>query len=134
MINIKSKINDNLLMSIINIDSLSNKNNFISSEQDPLQIGFFNFEKSYKVQTHKHVDNIKKTTKTNEAWFIIDGIFEVESLDFNQETIYKKQFTKNNLIIYYAGYHSIKAISKMNKLLEFRNGPYLGRENETVKL
>jgi len=134
MINIKSKINNNIIMSIVNVDELNDRNNFISNEHDPLQIGFFNFNDNYKVETHKHIKNIKKTSRTNEAWYIVTGIFEVECLDLDKTLIYKNHFGKNNLIIYYDGYHSIKGISKINKLLEFRNGPYLGRENETVKL
>ena len=99
MIEIKSEIDNNTLMSIYDINKLYEPLNFISKEHDPLQIGFFNFDKSHKVQPHKHVDNIKKTSKTNEAWFIISGVFEIEVYDYDKNLVFKDNFNKNHLFI-----------------------------------
>ena len=45
----------------------------MTPEDNFLQVCYLNLQKGMSVQPHLHLKNIKKTTKSSEAWILISG-------------------------------------------------------------
>ena len=102
---------------------------FLTSAEDPLQIAVHNFKTGQAIDLHSH-NNIKKTTdSTIEAWFVLRGKMEITLAD-GEDFETRLMVGSNTLVIRYAGFHALEARSEDCLVLEFRNGPYLGKEIE----
>ena len=102
---------------------------FLTSEEEPLQIAVHDFKTGQTIDSHSH-NNIKKTTdRTVEAWLLLSGKMEITIADgegFETRVI----VGSNTIIIRFAGFHALEAKSEDCLMVEFRNGPYLGKEIE----
>lgn len=129
-----SRDSKNLLVKVFKLDELKSRYNFLTDEEEPLQVGVMNITKNTGTDLHKHKKIRKEVCSTLESWLVLDGRVSVEVLDDKQNFIAKIVLTTGDLMLTYGGFHSLTSMDSCSKVLETRNGPYLGRENEIVSL
>lgn len=106
---------------------------FITEEDEPLQISVQQFTIGQMIDYHSHRDIAKYTNKTIEAWVVLSGEIEVIISDgegFDRRIV----VGANNIVIRFAGFHSLKTKTEDYIMVEFRNGPYLGKNMEIVSI
>ena len=64
-------------------------------------------QKDISVQPHLHLKNLKKTTKSSEAWILMSGCIEATFFDIDKSKLYKTILIINllytfPLIVYYS--------------------------------
>tara|TARA_B100001996_G_C18486438_1_gene525867 strand:+ start:43 stop:453 length:411 start_codon:yes stop_codon:yes gene_type:complete len=123
-----SKVDNKLILyATINIKNISIDRLDISPENEYIQSSISNLNKGFKIKPHKHKSFERKIYKTQEAWFLHKGELLAEFFDIDDKKIDERVLKEGDIIIIYNGGHSFQA-NENTILLEFKNGPYFGRE------
>jgi mannose-6-phosphate isomerase-like protein (cupin superfamily) len=118
------KIKKPLAMCLKNIDKWE-KTEFFSPKDLILQAGVIVSENGRDVHPHEHRNLQRATLGTCEILFCLRGSGRMEwgtEVGVVSESF---DFAKGDLLISYGGWHSFK-LDPGTKLLEVKNGPYLG--------
>ena len=125
---IYSKIDESLILfSTVNIKDIFDNRIDLSPEKEYLQSSISKLKKGFKIRPHKHKSFERKIYKTQEAWFLYEGKISAEFFDIDNKKIEERIFNKGDLITIFNGGHCFE-ITENSIFLEFKNGPYFGRE------
>jgi hypothetical protein len=102
--------------------------NFFSEESDGIQVGTWNYEAGHAL--HPHIHNlVEKTTKrTAEVLYVIDGSIHADIYNEKAELVFELKLQAGDLLICLNGGHGYKILEDGTRVLEVKNGPYLGPE------
>lgn len=121
--------NGNMLAIIIRNDFYSEGYNFFSDEKFPMQLGVNFYKKGSLVKPHIH---LKRKIEINE----IQEIFRVEkggirAILYTEEgkKLCSVDLNEGDIIFFISGGHGFEILDD-TKLLEIKQGPYLGKEND----
>lgn len=102
--------------------------NFFSDESDGIQVGTWNYEVGHVLQPHIH-NLVKKTTKrTAEVLYVVSGSIHADIYNEKAERVIELKLQMGDLLICLNGGHGYKILEEGTKVLEVKNGPYLGPE------
>lgn len=101
---------------------------FFSNDKDFLQVGIWEYNKDKLLHSHTHLDCTKIVRHTQEVIHIIEG--KVAAQIYNEFGILVECtiLNKGDTMITINGGHGYKVLEDSTKVLEIKNGPYLGRE------
>ena len=102
----------------------------LTPEDSFLQVCYLNLQKDISVQPHLHLKNLKKNTKSSEAWILMSGSIEATFFDIDKSKLYKTILRKGDISVLFNGGHSFKSLTNNTKIFEIKNGPYLGSHKE----
>ena len=123
-----SKVDKKLILfSTINVKDITDNRLDASPEEEYLQASISRLKKDFKIRAHKHKSFERKIYKTQEAWFLYDGKIIAEFFDIDNQKVAERNFEKGDLVTIFNGGHSFKT-TENSIFLEFKNGPYFGRE------
>ena len=123
-----SKVDKKLLLfSTINVKDITDNRIDASPEKEYLQASISRLKKDFKIKAHKHKSFERKVYKTQEAWFLYEGKIVAEFFDIDNQKVAERNFSKGDLVTIFNGGHSFKT-TENSIFLEFKNGPYFGRE------
>jgi hypothetical protein len=132
VIKLYSKRDTNLqIATVIRAGTLNSRVNF-TDDKEILQISYLNFKKNQNVLRHKHLAIYRETKGTAEGWLVLRGKFIVDIFDIDDMHLSKLILKKNELIILFAGGHSLTSAVNNSRFIEFKNGPYLGNEYDKL--
>ena len=98
--------------------------NFITKNQDLLQLGFIRHKKKHKIKPHYHLQNKRKISYFSEALIIKKGILKVIFYDAASNDLKKdKILRKDDIILLLKGGHGFEVLEDVN-LVEVKQGPY----------
>jgi hypothetical protein len=102
-----------------------------------LQASIMTWEESRQVKNHFHL-NIERVTfnsAAQEMWLVLKGKFEVILYDIDGQTeLFKKIVRPGNILLSFAGFHSITSLEDNSQFLEIKSGPYVGKDIELIKV
>jgi len=124
--------NNGILLGMVIREDYKNEGiNFFTEESMPLQLGYMNREKGYKIQPHTHNHTFCGTLPVHEILFIKSGKvlvqFFLENDDFFTETILEK----GDIILLATGGHSFEMLEE-SEIFEVKQGPYLGIKDKVM--
>ena len=104
--------------------------NFVSGEDSPLQLGISKYEKGKLVKPHKHKPVVleKSTITSLEVVHIDSGEVRVDFYTENGVKVTDRVLKSGDTILL-SGAHGMKMI-KDTKIIEVKQGPYRGVEND----
>ena len=70
---------------------------------------------------------------TQECWFVYRGKVSVQLFDENRTLIHEQTLSRGQLLITFAGGHSLQCIEANSMILEFKNGPYIGKDYQSFE-
>ncbi|MBU0760457.1 MAG: hypothetical protein KJ600_00975 [Nanoarchaeota archaeon] len=100
-----------------------------ASEGEPLQAAAIRLTQGESVQAHRHMKMSRLIESTQEMVVVISGTIEVDFYDINGLPIKREVLKGGDCYVTYRGGHSVKALEE-SKLLEVKNGPYLGKDKD----
>lgn len=129
MIKIYSAIEPNKLLHIIFQSSESIGREQLVESSEYLQIASLNLKGGESFVAHKHLwKNLPhNNTIAQESWVVIKGKIEVTFYDLNDDKLHSKILGPGDVSITLYGGHSYKIIED-SIALEFKSGPYLGKD------
>ena len=94
--------------------------NFLTKNQDLLQVGFINHPKNHIIKSHIHKKNIRKINYCTEVLIIIEGKVRVKFYNEKGKKIkIEKNLNKGDIIILFKGGHGFEVLKKA-KIIETR--------------
>lgn len=114
----------------ISLDNIKKGLCFYSNDEDFIQVGTWNYEKGRYLVAHNHNIVERKINRTNEVIIILDGKLKIDIYDENDEKITELKAKKNDLVIMMNGGHGYHILKDNTKVVEIKNGPYLGAEKD----
>ena len=134
MIYVYSKVNPGqLLHCIINTLECNSGRIDISPSDKFLQVSVMRLLKDKHIPPHIHLsrqDSSLGSIITQESWVIMRGKILIRLFDLNKLFLIEQELTEGFLLVTFNGGHSLRCIEEGTIMLEFKNGPYLGRDFE----
>ncbi|MCA9370870.1 MAG: hypothetical protein KC680_02840 [Candidatus Peregrinibacteria bacterium] len=110
-------------------EDLEDAVHFFTEDADPLQVGIFERAEGYDVVPHKHNPRELSLEYPGEFLWIQSGEVQVTIFDDDWTTIDTLIVNGGECLVIMKGGHEMKML-KPTRLLEVKQGPYIGREND----
>jgi hypothetical protein len=108
--------------------------NFISSEEDYQQVGIWGYDKGKKLAPHIHLIAPREVSCTQEVVFVKDGRIRADIYTENDDFLKSVELGKGDTIILLNGGHGYEILEDHTKVLEVKNGPYVGGEKDRKRI
>ena len=108
--------------------------NFLTREEHSFQVGIHNVKKGARYKAHKSLPFKKlENFKTNKIYYVKEGKVGVDIYDKKDKKVNYVNLNAGDLILFVEGGHGLD-ILKDSKVIEIKQGPYRGVEQDKVFL
>lgn len=107
---------------------------FASSDGDYQQVGTWVYKKGKKLNPHIHLIESREVLRTQEVIFIRDGRIKANIYTENEKFLKSIELGKGDVIILLAGGHGYEILEDNTRVLEVKNGPYLGPDKDRKRI
>ena len=125
---------DQLLAVVQRGDDIGDSRIDLAPSEEYLQASCKKLSTETTFKPHKHIEVIRNTDMTQEAWVILKGAAEVDIYDFDDAILYTTVLKSGDCLITFRGGHGFKVVEEDTVLYEFKNGPYYGVKADKVFL
>ena len=125
--NIKHK--GKVIARIIGAEELDGEFKFFTKDDDNLQISRWNHPRGYQCKAHVHNIVHKTIGRTHEAIFVLQGELLVKFFSLEGEFVTKRMLGASDICYSMDCGHGYEVLTDDCKVVEFKNGPFLGDEN-----
>ena len=108
--------------------------NFVSSDEDYQQVGIWGYNKGKKLAPHIHLVAPRKVLRTQEVVFVKDGRIRADIYTENEDFLKSVELGRGDTIILLNGGHGYEILEDNTKVLEVKNGPYVGAEKDRKRV
>ena len=98
---------------------------FVTEQQDPLQLGFFERPAGHQVRAHRHQELPAEKRMGAEFLFIESGEAKVTVFDDTWKVVAEDTVRSGDALLFLAGGHQVEML-KPTRFLEVKQGPYPG--------
>tara|TARA_B100000965_G_C19429791_1_gene685956 strand:- start:123 stop:515 length:393 start_codon:yes stop_codon:yes gene_type:complete len=116
--------NKNLLSIVIKADEIKERTNFITNNEEEMQVASFNFTEETVIDNHIHLNQNRSINTTPEIIFVVKGKIKASLFDDQENLINEIELTTGDTIAFLKGGHGLIA-EKGTKLVEAKQGPYI---------
>ena len=106
--------------------------NFISKDEDSIQVGLWNYQTGRQLGPHRHVINERKINKTQEVIFIKRGSLKAVVYDEEDKEIETVTLHSGDFLVTLSGGHGYEILEDGTQVLEVKNGPFTGLEDRVT--
>lgn len=107
--------------------------NFITSPENPLQLGVLNHRSGTEIKPHIHRSLTKTINEVQEILHIDYGEVEAKFYDANGRKLGQLILNTGDTILLLSGGHGF-SILRDSKIIEVKQGPYVSREEDKTLL
>jgi putative salt-induced outer membrane protein YdiY len=107
---------------------------FFSEDKEYIQAGSWNYSKGKKLLAHTHNEVERSVLFTQEVIFIKSGSLRAYIYDDDSNLVEEFTAYKDDILIMLSGGHGYEVLEDDTKVLEIKNGPYLGAEVDRDRL
>lgn len=104
--------------------------NFFSSDEDFIQVGAWSYEGGKELLRHIHNEVERKVTRTCECLYIISGRIQASIYDSQENFVESFEAEVGDIVVLLDSGHGYSILEDGTKVLEVKNGPYLGAETD----
>lgn len=110
----------------------SEKYNFLTDAQNPLQLGMNFYAPGETIKAHYHLPRHIETTQVQEFLLIAEGRAELTLYEADSQTAFATRMLESgDMVLLLAGGHGL-AIQADTKIVEIKQGPYDGKTKDKV--
>lgn len=120
--------NNEILARHITCDEIKEGLSFFSNDNEYIQVGSWNYNKGKELLKHIHNEVTREVRRTQEVLYIITGKIEAKIYDLEKSLIETIIVNEGDILILLESGHGYKVLEEGTKVLEIKNGPYLGAE------
>jgi len=103
--------------------------NFITSQDNPLQLGVLKHRKGTRIKAHSHKDSPRVIRQIQEVLYIEQGKVEVEFYDDEENRVAGRILSSGDTILLKSGGHGFNVLED-SKIIEIKQRPYYGAEKD----
>ncbi len=104
--------------------------NVVSADEDFQQVVFWGYQKDHKLPAHIHLDSPRQALKTQEVIFIRQGRLRADIFTVGEKLFASVELRAGDTAVFLNGGHGYEILEDNTKVLEVKNGPYLGAEKD----
>lgn len=123
------KYNEELLAIILRSSFSKEGASFFTTQEDPFQFGALNYKKGTHIKAHRHIRAKREIDLVSEVLFIQKGRVEVLFYNNDKIKIDSKVLETGDIILLKKMGHGFNLLED-SKIVEVKQGPYLGKEND----
>lgn len=101
---------------------------FFSNDSEYLQVGTWVYDSGKILQAHTHNVVSRNVTVTQEVLYVSRGKIMADIFDPDGNIVDTLEVGEGDLIILLFGGHGYRIVSDGTRVIEIKNGPYLGAE------
>ena len=114
---------NNLLSIVIKAKDIGEGRNFITENEEEMQVASFNFEQKTIIENHIHLNQDRNIHTTPEVIFLVEGEIKALLFDENLNLIEEIKLLTGDTIAFLRGGHGL-IVEKGSKFVEAKQGPY----------
>jgi hypothetical protein len=127
MMNTEKIVDEGTILAIVIRDSSWEEGlNFVSSEGDFQQVGMWGYNMGKKLNPHIHLTKQRLVLRTQEVLFVKEGAIRADIFTEKEKFLRSVELNKGDVIVLLSGGHGYEILENNTKVLEVKNGPYLG--------
>jgi hypothetical protein len=107
---------------------------FFSEDKEYIQAGTWNYNKGKKLLAHTHNEVKRSVLFTQEVIFVKSGSLQAYIYDDDSNLVEEITAHEDDVLIMLSGGHGYEVLEDNTKVLEIKNGPYLGAEVDRNRL
>jgi hypothetical protein len=107
---------------------------FFSEDEEYIQAGSWNYNKGKKLLAHSHNEVKRSVLFTQEVIFVKSGSLQAYIYDDDSNLVEEITAYEDDVLIMLSGGHGYEVLEDNTKVLEIKNGPYVGAELDRVRL
>lgn len=107
--------------------------NFITPNELFVQVGSWWYQKGKKLASHIHKDFERKAVRTQEMTYVKKGSMKVLLFDEEKKSIGDFILYEGDLAVFAYGGHGYEILEDNTKIIESKNGPFVGVEDDKEK-
>lgn len=129
----KFKNENNLMCLLYKPENWKKGLNFITEETDFIQAGSWWYDKGKILDAHTHNEFPRTGNRTQEVVFIVCGSMKVNL--YTEDHVFIESFimNKGDLGVFLCGGHGYEILEDDTKIIETKNGPFLGVTADKIK-
>ena len=104
---------------------------FVTKDEDPLQVGIFERNTDYEVPPHRHLPRTFDLPHIAEFLSIESGTVRMKVFDEYWGIVDERTVVAGNCIVFLRGGHAL-SILEPARIMEVKQGPYPGKEMDKV--
>lgn len=108
--------------------------NFFSKDEEFIQAGAWEYNAGKELLAHIHNEVPRSITRTCEVLYIICGSLEASIYDLNGNKAEILKVKAGELLVLLESGHGYKILEDNTRVLEIKNGPYLGAETDRHRI
>jgi hypothetical protein len=99
---------------------------FLSQDSDFLQVGTWGYNEGKKLNAHIHLTEPRTVSYTQEVLFVKKGSVRAYIYSSDEKLIHTTDLSEGDVIVLLKGGHGYEILQDDTKVLEVKNGPYVG--------
>jgi hypothetical protein len=107
---------------------------FFSKDEEFIQVGSWNYNNGKELLAHKHNVVPREVNWTQEVLFIWKGSIRAKVFNLSLKHVADIIAQEGDILIMLAGGHGYDILEDGTRVLEVKNGPYVGAEADRVRL
>ncbi|MCM1523292.1 MAG: hypothetical protein NC120_02430 [Ruminococcus sp.] len=128
------KKGDTVLARHIKPEDIKEGLSFFSADEEFIQVGAWNYGKGKDLLAHIHNEIPRTATRTCETLYVISGAIEAKIYGLDREPVDTFTVKAGEILILLECGHGYKVLEDNTKVLEVKNGPYLGAETDRYRI
>uniref|UniRef100_UPI0040489315 hypothetical protein n=1 Tax=Limnohabitans sp. TaxID=1907725 RepID=UPI0040489315 len=108
--------------------------NFFSQDEDFIQVGIWGYGADKELKAHIHNEVKREVLWTQEVLFVRTGKLRANIFDTNENKVAELQVNMGDVIILLRGGHGYDILEDGTQVLEIKNGPYVGPDQDRKRL
>jgi hypothetical protein len=101
---------------------------FYSGNEEFLQVGTWHYDKGQQLRAHVHNVVQREINRTHEAVVVVKGSMTVRIFDEERTLVETITVREGEILIVMNGGHDYTILEDDTRILEIKNGPFLGRD------
>jgi len=101
---------------------------FYSNDEEVIQVGTWQYNSGKQLMKHIHNEVDRVVKRTNEVLFIVNGKIKAIIYDLQENFVDEVIVNKGDTLILLDCGHGYEILDEGTKVIEIKNGPYLGAE------
>ena len=122
------KVENTTVAKHIKPDDIKPGLNFFSEDNEFIQVGAWSYDAGKELLAHIHNKVDRNVSRTCETLYVISGSLEAHIYDLNEKQIDSFVVQAGEILILLECGHGYTILEDDTKVVEIKNGPYLGAE------
>ena len=129
--NVKEVKKDNeVLARLVKAEDWNEGLGFYSNDEEVIQVGTWQYDSGKQLMKHIHNEVDRVITRTNEVLYVVSGTVKAFIYDLDENLVEELTVNSGDTLILLDCGHGYEIMADNTKVIEIKNGPYLGAETD----